>query len=78
MTQDAIESFARKILMVILTAVATKLHIEGSSAAAFASDVADLTVIVWSVWAHWGMKKVPENAQVTIPEMPATPRENVT
>lgn len=46
----------------VLTSVATKYHIDGNTVVAIATDIVDLGVVGWGVYAHWNMKKVPENA----------------
>ena len=60
MNNDEIMSLTRKLLVMALTAVATKLHLDQSQVPAIAADLADLGVIIWGVAAHWNMVKVPE------------------
>ena len=64
MNSDEFGSLIRKLLIAMITAFATKLHIDDATGAALAADVADLAVIAWGVYAHRGMKKVPETARV--------------
>ena len=66
MNQDEIGSLIRKILIMALSALGTKLHIDDATTAALATDLANVIVIGWGVYAHWGMKKVPETAKVII------------
>lgn len=67
MNTDEIGSLVRKVLILVITALATKLHLDDATGAAIAADVADLGVIAWGVYAHRGMKKVPEAARVIVP-----------
>lgn len=60
MNGDEIASLARKVLIMVLSAIATKYHIEGNAVNAVAADLVDLGVIAWGVYAHWNMRKVPE------------------
>jgi len=66
MNTQFLASLLRKLLVVGLTALAAKLHMEPdtNSIAALATDAADILVIAWGSYAHWGMKKVPETAEV--------------
>lgn len=65
MNSDEIKSLAVKILLLAITPLATKFHIDGNTAGAAASDVADLVVLGYGVYDHWNMKKVPETAKVS-------------
>jgi len=65
MNSDEIKSLAVKILLLAITPLATKFHIDGNIAAAGASDVADLVVLGYGIYDHWNMKKVPETARVS-------------
>lgn len=65
MNQDELASLARKILIMALSAYAAKLHMDNNQLTAIVTDVVDLGVVVWGVYAHWNMKKVPEDAKVT-------------
>ena len=67
MNTDEVMSLVRKVLLVGLTSLATRLHMEDVSwVLPVSTDLADLGVIAWGMYAHWGMKKVPDNS-VTIP-----------
>jgi hypothetical protein len=66
MNTDEIASLARKVLIMVLTSLATKLHMDGSQVAAVATDIVDLGMVAWGVYAHWDMKKVPEDARVVV------------
>jgi hypothetical protein len=60
MNSDEIGSFVRKLMLIGLTALATRLHMSDTTwVVAAATDLADLTVLGWGVYSHWGMKKVP-------------------
>lgn len=64
MNKDEIESLAVKILLMALSPLAVQLHLDQSTTAAIATDVADLLVLGFGVYQHWNMKKVPETATV--------------
>lgn len=66
---DETKALIRKVLLMVLTAIATLLHVNSDQTLmgqlpALAADLADLGVFAWGVWAHWGMKKVPDSAVV--------------
>jgi hypothetical protein len=60
MNPQELMSAVRKLLIMCLTALATKLHLDGSFAPALATDLLDLATIGWGIYAHWNMVKVPE------------------
>lgn len=62
MNSEELGSLARKVLLMVLTSVATKYHIDGSTTTAVVTDIVDLGVLAWGIYAHWNMKKVPETA----------------
>lgn len=62
MNQDEIESLIVKILLMILAPLATKYHIDGNLLPAICADLASLAVLGYGIYAHWNMKKVPENS----------------
>lgn len=66
MNTDEIGSAVRKLLVVAFTGLATKYHIEGNTITAIAADVVDLGTIIWGIYAHWNMVKVPEAAAPTV------------
>lgn len=72
MNQDEIKSLAVKILLMVLSPLAAKLHIDGNTGYAIVSDVADLAVLAYGIYSHRGMKKVPEDARVVVPASPVT------
>ena len=62
MNSDEIQSLIVKLLLMILTPIATKYHIDGNLVPAIAADVASLVVLGYGIFAHWNMKKVPQNS----------------
>jgi hypothetical protein len=67
MNQDEILSLVRKLMIAGLSALATKLHLDANTGLAIATDLADAAVLVWGVYEHRGMKKVPEAAKIVVP-----------
>jgi uncharacterized membrane protein YebE (DUF533 family) len=69
MNSDEIKSLIVKVLIMVLTPIATKYGIDGDAVASGAAAVASLAVLGYGIYDHWNMKKVPETAQV-IPVRP--------
>lgn len=69
MNSSEIQSLIVKILLMVLSPVAAKYHVDGNLVPAIAADVADLLVLAYGVYSHWNMKKVPElsTAVVLVP-----------
>lgn len=68
MNNDEIKSLVVKILLLAITPLATKYHIDGNTTMAIATDVADAAVVGFGIYDHWNMKKVPETAKVVAPD----------
>jgi len=66
MNKDEIISLVTKILLMVLTPIAAKQHVDGNTLTAIVTDVVDAVVLGYSIYAHWNMKKVPETAAVTL------------
>lgn len=67
MTNDAWKSLIVKVLLMILTPLAAQLHFnDGATLAAFAADLADIAVLLYGVYSHWGMDKVAAVAKVLL------------
>lgn len=64
MNRDEVKSLAVKVGLVVFSGLASKYHISGQTVAAIISDVADLGFLVYGVYDHWNMRKVPEHAKV--------------
>ena len=67
MNSDEIKSLVVKVLILVLTSLATALHLDPTATSIFpalATDLADAGVLLYGVYAHWNMKKVPETAVV--------------
>lgn len=66
---DELKSLITKVLLIGLTALATRLHMadgNGALLAAFASDIADALVLGYAAYSHRDMKKVPVEAKATV------------
>lgn len=62
MNEDEVRSAVVKILIVLLTALATALHIQLGAAniQAMAADLGGLIIVWYGIYDHWNMIKVPE------------------
>jgi len=67
MTNDAIQSIIQRVLIVLLTSLAAKFHLNNDHVAGAAADLADLIVLGLGVWQHYGMVKVPAPATPSSP-----------
>jgi len=65
MNSDSVASMVRQILTLLLSSAAASSYVSGDQAVAIAGGAAALVSVAWSVWAHYGMRKVPEKAVVT-------------
>lgn len=66
---DEIKSLLIKVGIMILTALAAKLHFDpalSSMYPAIAADVADGLLLAYTIYLNRGVKKVPVNAHVTV------------
>lgn len=64
MNSDAIGSLVRQVLTLVLSSGGMAAYVNGSQATAIAAGAAALVSVLWSIVAHWGMKKVPAGATV--------------
>ena len=66
MNQDEIGSAVRKLVIAILSAYAAAhaTTMQGIDIPFIATVAGDLATFAWGIYAHWGMKKVPETARV--------------
>jgi hypothetical protein len=64
MNSDAMKSLAIKVAVMILTALATQLHISGGAGdiTALATDLVDAGFLIYGVYRSYGMKIVPHSA----------------
>jgi hypothetical protein len=71
MNKDEIQSLIVKVLIMVLTSIATAMHMtpDASSIATAAVDIGSLGMLAFAVYQHWNMKKVPETSIV----LPAPP-----
>jgi len=66
MNADEIGSLVRKLAVAMLSGTAgTWITSHGLTVDSVGVLAGDLGVILWGVYAHWNMKKVPETAIVT-------------
>ena len=65
MNSDSVASMVRQILTLLLSSGAASAYVTGDQAVAIASGAAALVSVAWSIWAHYGMRKIPETAVVT-------------
>lgn len=60
MNQDEIGNATRQIATAILSFLVGDGMVSGDQAGALAAGAGALVSIIWSIYAHWNMKKVPE------------------
>jgi hypothetical protein len=65
MNSDAVASMVRQVLTLLLSSAAASTYVSGDQAVAIATGAAALVSVLWSVWSHYGMRKVPEKSIVT-------------
>ena len=65
MNADEVGNLVRQGLTLLLSGTAASTYVSGSQGVAIAAGAGALASLVWSVIAHWNMKKVPETAMVT-------------
>ena len=64
MNSDELGSLVRQIVTALLSSGAAAAYVSNSQAVALAAGAGALVSVVWSIVAHWGMKKVPTSAVV--------------
>ena len=65
MNKDEIISLITKILLMVLTPIAAKQHVDGNTVTAIVTDLVDAGVLGYGIYSHWNMKKVSETAIIT-------------
>jgi|SRR6185312_6106429 len=65
MNSDANFSLLRQVITALLTSGAASAYVSGDQAVAIAAGIVAAINVLWSVYAHYGMRKVPERAVVT-------------
>lgn len=65
MNSDSVASMVRQILTLLLSSTAASAYVSGDQAVAIAGGGAALVSVAWSVWSHYGMRKVPSRSVVT-------------
>lgn len=64
MNSDEIGNIVRQVLTALLSSGSVAAVVNHDQATAIAAGVAALASVAWSVYAHRGMRKVPEKAIV--------------
>ncbi len=64
MNPDAAGSLVRQILTAVLSGGAADAYANNDQIAAIVSGAAALASVAWSIYSHYGMKKVPQGATV--------------
>jgi hypothetical protein len=64
MNPDEIGSVVRQVITLVLSSAAASAYVNNSQAVAIAAGLGAMASVVWSIFAHWNLKKVPENAKV--------------
>ena len=64
MNEDEIGSLVRQILTMVLSGASATAFVSSNQAAAIAAGLGALASVLWSVYAHWDKKKVPETVRV--------------
>lgn len=79
MNSDAMKSLAIKVAVMILTALATQLHVSGGAGdiTALATDLVDAGFLIYGVYRSYGMKIVPHSAVAIDPHTPQDARAPV-
>ena len=67
MNSDEISSLVTKIALSFLTGIATKYGIDGAVVPTLAAGAGALAALLFGVYQHWNMAKVPEKSMVTVP-----------
>ena len=62
MNGDEIGNAVRQVLTLLLSSASASSFVSGSQAVAIATGAGALASVLWSVYAHWNMKKVPEKS----------------
>ena len=62
MNGDEIANMVKQVLTLLLSSAGASAYVSGNDAVAIATGAGALASVGWSVYAHWNMKKVPENA----------------
>jgi hypothetical protein len=79
MNSDAMKSLAIKVAVMILTSIATRLHISGGAGdiTALATDLVDAGFLLYGVYRSYGMKIEPHSAVAIDPHTPQDARAPV-
>ena len=65
MNSDEIQSLVTKLVLSACSGLAAKYGVDGNALGMVASGAGALAAILFGVYQHWNMKKVPETATVT-------------
>lgn len=64
MNSDQIGGLVRQVATALLSSGAATAFVSSEQGIAIAAGLGALVSVMWSIVAHWGMKKVPETATV--------------
>ena len=67
MNSDEIQSAITKLVIAMMTGVATKYGMDGNTLTMIAAGVGAFAAFLYGVFQHWNMTKVPEKSMVTVP-----------
>ena len=59
MNGDQIGNAVRQVATLVLSSTAASAYVSSSQSVAIAAGLAALASVAWSIYAHWGMVKVP-------------------
>ena len=60
MNSDEVGNIVRQIATAMLSGSAASAYVSSDQSVAIAAGLAALASVLYSVYAHWGMKKVPD------------------
>ena len=64
MNSDEVGSAVRQVATLLLSSASAGAFVSNSQGVAIAAGLGAIASVLWSVYAHWGMKKVPQTATV--------------
>jgi hypothetical protein len=64
MNSDEIQSLVTKLVVMVLSSMSGAAAMNNSQVTAIATGAGAVAAVLFGVYQHWNMKKVPENAVV--------------
>jgi uncharacterized membrane protein YfcA len=74
MNSDEIQSLVTKLVVMILSSMSGAAAMNNSQATAIATGAGAVAAVLFGVYQHWNMKKVPEKAVVVLPPATGEPK----